>query len=89
MPDMQTHWVRATVAETVRSRIARSGMTIAEVAEGAGLPAERLAHRLRAESAFTIDELSSIATLLEEDVRSFLPTVRGGPDEGSEGRDHE
>lgn len=83
MPDMQTHWVRATVAGAVQSRIARSGRAFAEIAEAAGLSQEVLAHRLRAESAFTIDELSSIAALLGEDVAAFLPPrgdgAAGGP----------
>lgn len=61
------------MAVEVKASIDRTGMAIPEVAVAAGIAQTTLYRKLKAEAAFNIDELSSLARVLNVETRRFMP----------------
>ena len=63
----------AQTGANVRAEIARRGMTQAEVAAAMGVSQSQFSKRLRGTIPFNINELSTIATLLDVPLGDLLP----------------
>ncbi|WP_181158512.1 helix-turn-helix domain-containing protein [Leucobacter massiliensis] len=67
---------RKRVADEVRACIARSGNSRAAVEDAIGISQSALSRKLRAESAFTVDELLGLAAFLDVEASEFFPKER-------------
>lgn len=65
--------INNSTADKVAAAIARSGQSIAGVAESTFIPRSTLQRKLAGKSKFTIDDLYAIATTLGVSTRSLLP----------------
>lgn len=70
---MQSLQGRRAVAIEVKAAIDRAGKTVREVADEAEISLSTLYRKLSGDTSFSVDELFSLAKVLDLSVRHFVP----------------
>lgn len=65
--------VRRAVAVEVKAAIERAGKSVTEVAAASGIAQTTLYRKLKGDTAFNVDEMSSLARVLGVEARRFMP----------------
>lgn len=70
-------WLRRRTSEEIRVLLARRMMSAAELARRTGITQSTMSRRMTGETAFDLDDLEVIASVLEVDVTELLPRAVG------------
>lgn len=75
---MATNKISEGAATVIRSLLAEAGMSQEQLSDGSGIPMRTLSRRLHRShpSPFQIDELETVAQVLNTDIVSILIAVR-------------